>query len=292
MRKSGSTLRPRCPSVSFCTRRRTWSSIRLATLVTWKGSATRLAWERWGCSPAAIGVGQVEGDHLDPLEPALGSPGAPFAQLGGTFALEQVDHDAPVQIDQGGGVDGRVRAIGREIGVLVDAEGPHRSHPRGPSCTNGVPCNSTADQAVSQPTPYSLGHRGHRAAELADLAGDLGAGPDGSAPGVRRCRRSSRSRSSSRTRRSGSASGFLLITRRHGRPKQCRSRRWTSIRSWAWPVSDTTGTPLARVSTRGRPPRRARLGPRAPPARQSQHLLCQSDTVTPCQGPPRACRLR
>jgi hypothetical protein len=49
--KRGSSLRPRCPSVSFWTRRRTWSRVRLATRVTWKGSATRRAWLRCGCSP-------------------------------------------------------------------------------------------------------------------------------------------------------------------------------------------------------------------------------------------------
>ena len=50
--KERSALRPRCPSVSFCTRRRTWSRMRLATRVTWNGSATRVRVGRCGWSPA------------------------------------------------------------------------------------------------------------------------------------------------------------------------------------------------------------------------------------------------
>jgi len=62
----------------------------------------------------AIGVGQVERHDPDTLEPVLGVPGTPSAQLGGAFTLEEVGHDASVQIDQGGGVDGRMLGGGRK----------------------------------------------------------------------------------------------------------------------------------------------------------------------------------
>ena len=67
---------------------------------------------------------------------------------------------------------------GRQIGVLVDAEGPDRPdpswvvHQRGAveldRRPGGVPAH-----------PVLVGHRGHRATELAHLAGDLGPGPEG-----------------------------------------------------------------------------------------------------------------
>jgi hypothetical protein len=52
IRHSGSRLRPRWPTVSFWTRRRTLSTQRLAALTTWNGSATRRARSRPGDSPA------------------------------------------------------------------------------------------------------------------------------------------------------------------------------------------------------------------------------------------------
>ena len=82
-----------------------------------------------GEQPGPVGVGQIEGDDLHAPAPALRPPGRPSAQLGGTFPLEQVDHLPPVEVDQGGGVDGRVLRRGGQVAVLVDAQGPDRADP-------------------------------------------------------------------------------------------------------------------------------------------------------------------
>ena len=60
----------------------------------------RVAWERCGLKPAPVGLGQVERHARHCSQPALRALGAPSAQLGGTFSFEEVDHDAPVQVDQ------------------------------------------------------------------------------------------------------------------------------------------------------------------------------------------------
>jgi len=125
--------------------------------------------------PRTVGVGQVESDDLHPPAPANRTLGTPSSQLEGASSLEEVEHPAPVEVDQDGRVDGGVGGVGRQIGVLVDPEGAHRAHPaavvdkRGPVEADrrpgGVPGHAVLD-----------GDRGHRAAALADLAGHLGTG--------------------------------------------------------------------------------------------------------------------
>ena len=110
-----------------------------------------------------------------PLQPTLRAPGAPSAQLGGAFALEEVDDDASVQIDEARGVDGRVLGSRREVGVLVDAESTDPADPV------GVIDEGSAVEFDRRPGgvpahPVLGGHRGDGSTELAHLAGDLGAG--------------------------------------------------------------------------------------------------------------------
>lgn len=125
--------------------------------------------------PGPVGVGEIEGDHLDAVAPGSRPSGAQTTQLDGAFTFEEVDDDAPVQIDQAGGVDGRVLGRGREIGVLVDPEGAHGPHPgpvldEGPAVVfdrspGGVPAHAVLER-----------HRGDGATEVPDLAGDFGSG--------------------------------------------------------------------------------------------------------------------
>lgn len=74
----------RCPRVSCWTRRRTSSTIRLATWDTRKRSATLAAWTRRE-KPGPVGRGQVHGDDRRARAPALRAPAGPSPQLTALF---------------------------------------------------------------------------------------------------------------------------------------------------------------------------------------------------------------
>jgi len=66
MRYSGPSLRPRCPVISFCTRRRTASTQRLATRTTLKGHSCG---GRGRAHARPVVLGEVGGHDLDDLQP-------------------------------------------------------------------------------------------------------------------------------------------------------------------------------------------------------------------------------
>lgn len=128
--------------------------------------------------PGAVGVGQVEGHHPDAPPPALRALLRPSPQPAGVFPLEEVDHEPSIEVHEGGGVGRRVGGGSGQVGVLVDAESPDGADP--PRVLDGG-SSVVADGAPGRvPTdPVLTGHRSDRPDELADLAGDLGTGPEG-----------------------------------------------------------------------------------------------------------------
>src|ERR1017187_6338806 len=78
--------------------------------------------------PGSVGLRQISGDDLYALQPVLVGTCAPSAQVLGGIALDHVDHQLRVQIDQTGGVDDRVLPIGLKKRRLVDTEGDDWPH--------------------------------------------------------------------------------------------------------------------------------------------------------------------
>lgn len=58
--------------------------------------------------PGPEGLRQVGGDDLDAPQPPWISVGRPSPQVSRGVALDQVDEDLDLQVDEAGGVDGRV----------------------------------------------------------------------------------------------------------------------------------------------------------------------------------------
>ena len=179
---------------------------------------------------------------------------------------------------------------GRQIGVLVDAEGADRAHAKRVVHQRGAVQLDRRPGGVPA-HPVLLGHRGHRAAELSYLAGDLGAGPDrqhlagGDAgdllgPGLLHTP-------------GGPTSPAALVDHQAARPAEAVQITQVHLD----PVLGLGPSPTRRAHRFGA--RRLHVNDHL--ARhvldlehhqpvQSQHLLCQSATVRQCQGPPRACR--
>jgi len=115
-----------------------------------EGSATLVAWSRWGRSRPGSSR-QVGGHDAYVTQPGRVLTGAPSPQVSGAVALHHVDHLATTKVHQAGGVDRRVLLIGGEERRLVDAQ--DRTFPtRSGSSTRGVPWSSTAFMTVHQQT--------------------------------------------------------------------------------------------------------------------------------------------
>lgn len=114
---------------------------------------------------------------------------------GVTFALEEIDDPTAVEVDQGGGVDGGMGGVGGQVAVLVGAQSP--DHPDTASVFHERGALDPDRRPGGVPAHAILGsHRGDRAAQLADLAGHLGAGAQGEDETGGRCPPASRSTSS------------------------------------------------------------------------------------------------
>lgn len=83
-----------------------------------------------------------------------------------------------VQVDERGGVDGRMVRSSSQIAVLVDAEGAHLAHPS-PVVYQGGAVQLDGRPGAVPVDPVLGSDRHHRPAELADLAGDLVVGAEG-----------------------------------------------------------------------------------------------------------------
>ena len=156
----------------------------------------------------------------------------PSAQVAGPVALHQVDDDAGLQVDQAGGVDGRMGGLGRQLGGLILHASWRTAPTRFGSSTRGVPCSIAAFMTVHQHTPNS-------AATTETARASSPTCRHVSAP-ARRVRTTwasmwrepsvqvlaSQSGSTQRQRR-------LIHRSRAGRPKQGRSRMSMGMRSWA-----------------------------------------------------------
>lgn len=125
--------------------------------------------------PRPVGLGQVQGHDLHALGPALVALPGPSPQLGGTLILEEIDDPTTVQVYQRGGVDGGMGGVAGQVAVFVAAQGPDHPdsgcvlHERGPEEADGRLGRLPAHTVLGR-------HRAHRTAQLADLAGYLGAG--------------------------------------------------------------------------------------------------------------------
>jgi hypothetical protein len=96
----------------------------------------------------------------------------------GSVALHQVDEDLGLQVHQAGGVDGRMRRLGRQVAGLVDTQLAHGPH------AFGVVDEGRAvfDHRVHHrpPAHAQLGrHHRHRPGLLAHLPARLNAGAAG-----------------------------------------------------------------------------------------------------------------
>ena len=169
-------MRPRWSSVSFCTRRRTLSRHRLPTRTTWNGSATRVAWSSPGDSPARNDSARSVATTVIAFEPRRVGVGCPSPQVSGGVALDHVDDDLGLEVDQAGGVDGRMGAVGGQERGLVDPELGHLADAVGVVDQR----RAVLDHGVHHRPPAhpELGrHRRHRAGVGTDLAARLGPRP-------------------------------------------------------------------------------------------------------------------
>ncbi len=237
--------------------------------------------------PGPERLGQVGGHHLDPRQPARVGVGGPSPQVGGRVALDHVDHDVPLEVDQAGGVDGRVvrgwRPGTRSRRCPAGAPGrPGRGHrPAGCRARSRRSSSSTSTPRTPRP-PATPAGRAHRP------AGRPPPRPGGSTPPGRRAARSVSVQVLASHIAVGAAPRRLTHTSRAGRPKQGRSRRCDRhpiLRLGPHPAAPATHEVRRRLD------RDDQLLGRLdhlehPEAVQSQQRLGQADTVV-TQGSPR-----
>jgi hypothetical protein len=78
-----------------------------------------------GRQPGPEALGQVHGHDLDPCDPSGVGASDPTPQVRGTVALDHVDEAVAAEVDESGGVDGGVGAVGSQERRLVDAQLAH-----------------------------------------------------------------------------------------------------------------------------------------------------------------------
>ncbi len=245
-----------------------------------------------GREPGPVGVGQVQGHNPHALAASARAARRPSSQLGGVFSPRR--DRSPCA---GRGRPGRWRRWWRvpawPRGSCARRRPRARTAPtRRGSSTRGRPWSSTAAQAVSQPTPYSVCHRGNRAAELADLAGHLGAGPGGehlagAMPSIFSVQVFLHAPLAS-----DSASGASLIDEpgRTAEAVQVPQMDLDPVLGFGPSPTRRTASPCVRVDSAWITRLAGTSSTRGPPAGQSQHLLRQTDTVSTARGLLVACR--
>ena len=189
-------------------------------------------------------LGQIGGHHLDRRQPRRVGIGGPSAQVSGAVALDHVDHDVALEIDQPGRVDGGVVPVGGEKRRLINAELAHWPDAFGVVDERGAVLD---DGVHDRPPahPELVRQLAHGAGVLTDLAARLDPARRVSTACASTCSlvsvhvRAEHRDSRHRHRR-------LIHRSRVGRPKQARSRTSTAIRSCgsARPrTSDSAPTP-------------------------------------------------
>ena len=224
-------------------------------------------------------LGEIGGDDLDAGEPCRIRVGGPSPQVSRRVALDHVDHDAFLEIDQASRVDRRMCPVRAQERGLVDPELRDRAHPFGiVDEWRAVLDHRVHDRPPTH--PELVGDLRHRPGVLTDLAARLHPRPAGD----HRLRVdmlrvfvhvfASHNASRQRHRR-------LRHTNRAGRPKHARSRTSTALRSCASARVPAPAQPATRttVSTMTTSSSAFSVTSRTRNPSQSQQRFRQPDTV-------------